>query len=69
MNLDLKATLDHLGLQAEAMIDDVYEIFRRRVREGRGLTPEATHKLAKGRVWTGARPVLYLARYNSEKFN
>lgn len=69
MNLDCKATLDHPDLQAEAMIDDVYETFRRRVAEGRGLTPEATHQLTKGRVWTGARSVSYLARYNPVKFN
>lgn len=36
------------------MVEDVYQTFRRRVSEGRGLTAEATHAVSKGRVWTGA---------------
>ncbi|PSC67477.1 malonyl-acyl carrier mitochondrial [Micractinium conductrix] len=37
----------------EALIDDVYATFKQRVAEGRGLSPEAVARLAKGRVWTG----------------
>ena len=33
---------------------DVYELFVKRVSEGRGMTPEAVDNIAQGRVWTGA---------------
>ena len=33
---------------------DIYELFVKRVSEGRGMTPEAVDNIAQGRVWTGA---------------
>lgn len=38
----------------EAMLDRVYEDFTRKVAEGRGMSREDVHSVAKGRVWTGA---------------
>ena len=32
----------------------MYETFTSRVAQGRGLTPEHVHDVARGRVWTGA---------------
>ena len=40
--------------RADAQLDRVYELFVRRVAEGRGLPAEDVHLVAKGRVWTGA---------------
>jgi protease-4 len=37
----------------EAGLDDVYDTFTSRVADGRGLTPEHVHAVARGRVWTG----------------
>ncbi|GAA4227439.1 protease-4 [Streptosporangium album] len=37
-----------------AWLDRVYDDFVNKVAEGRGLTRERAHELAKGRVWTGA---------------
>ncbi len=36
-------------------LDVVYEDFKRRVADGRGLTMEQVEELAQGRVWTGTR--------------
>ena len=33
---------------------DIYELFTNRVATGRGMTQEAVHEIAQGRVWTGA---------------
>lgn len=41
----------------EKQIDTIYDEFLRRVAEGRGLTADATRKVAKGRVWSGADAV------------
>jgi protease IV len=38
----------------EAMLDKVYDDFTRRVADGRGMSREAVHDVARGRVWTGA---------------
>lgn len=38
----------------EAWLDRVYDDFLGKVAEGRGLTRERAHELARGRVWTGA---------------
>ncbi len=38
----------------EAQLDDIYDTFTGRVAEGRGLTREQVHQVARGRVWTGA---------------
>ncbi|MFJ2030241.1 signal peptide peptidase SppA [Streptosporangium sp. NPDC087985] len=37
-----------------AWLDRVYDDFVNKVAEGRGLSRERAHELAKGRVWTGA---------------
>ncbi len=37
----------------DAMLDDIYGYFTRTVAEGRGMTVERVHEIAKGRVWTG----------------
>lgn len=36
-----------------ALMDEVYDTFSRRVAEGRHMTPEQVEKVARGRVWTG----------------
>lgn len=36
-------------------MQDVYDLFLRRVAEGRGLEPAQAEKVAGGRVWSGAR--------------
>lgn len=33
---------------------DIYDLFTNRVATGRGMTQEAVHEIAQGRVWTGA---------------
>ncbi len=38
-------------------IERMYEQFLGRVAEGRGMTTEAVHEVAKGRVWTGTQAV------------
>ena len=35
------------------MIDTMYQTFLTRVAEGRGMTIDAVHEIAQGRVWTG----------------
>jgi protease-4 len=35
-------------------LDHIYADFTGKVAEGRGMTPERVHELARGRVWTGA---------------
>ncbi|GAA4127685.1 signal peptide peptidase SppA [Actinomadura keratinilytica] len=37
-----------------ASLDRIYEDFTAKVAEGRGLSRERVHELARGRVWTGA---------------
>ncbi len=39
----------------QALVDHIYEDFKKKVGEGRGLTPEQVEEVAKGRVWTGTR--------------
>jgi len=36
------------------MIDTMYHTFLSRVAQGRGMTIDAVHEIAQGRVWTGA---------------
>src|SRR3954452_13684132 len=38
----------------EAWLDRVYADFTAKVAEGRGMTQDAVHEVARGRVWTGA---------------
>ena len=40
--------------QIKTYLDGVYDEFVGRVAEGRGMTRDEAHELAKGRVWTGA---------------
>ena len=35
--------------------EQMYEIFLKRVSDGRGMTRDEVHKVAQGRVWTGTR--------------
>lgn len=35
-------------------LGEIYDIFLRRVAEGRGLDPEAVERIAQGRIWSGA---------------
>jgi protease-4 len=37
------------------LIEDIYDNFVAGVAAGRGLTPEAVEKIAKGRIWTGTQ--------------
>ncbi len=37
----------------QEMVDEGYELFLKRVGEGRGMNREETNKVAQGRVWTG----------------
>ena len=39
----------------EAMLDDIYDQFITKVSAGRGLTPQETEEIARGRVWTGGQ--------------
>lgn len=48
--------MDHNGLQKEIMqngTDTMYNIFLSRVAQGRGMTKDAVHEIAQGRVWSG----------------
>jgi protease-4 len=38
----------------DAFLDAVYDDFTAKVADGRGMTREAVHEVARGRVWTGA---------------
>ena len=38
-------------------IENIYTIFKKRVTDGRGLSPEAVENIAQGRVWTGKQAV------------
>ncbi|GAA0329908.1 signal peptide peptidase SppA [Actinoallomurus spadix] len=40
--------------RVNTFLDRVYDDFVGKVAEGRGLSPERVHDLARGRVWTGA---------------
>ncbi len=46
-------TDDERAVLAE-WLDDVYAVFVGKVAEGRGMTREAVHEVARGRVWTGS---------------
>lgn len=38
----------------ERWLDRVYDDFTTKVAQGRGMSPDAVHEVARGRVWTGA---------------
>ena len=37
----------------QAGLDEIYETFTSRVAQGRDMTPDQVHEVARGRVWTG----------------
>lgn len=41
--------------RASAQIDEIYNLFKAGVAEGRNMTVEAVEKIAQGRVWSGAQ--------------
>lgn len=43
------------GTVIQEGVDEIYEIFLKRVGEGRGMTRDEAHAVAQGRVWTGAK--------------
>lgn len=50
--------MEHNGLQKEILqngTDTMYNIFLTRVSQGRGMTKDAVHAVAQGRVWSGDR--------------
>ncbi len=52
--------MDHNELQKEILqngTDTMYNIFLNRVAQGRGMTKDAVHKVAQGRVWSGDKAV------------
>ncbi|QZE13321.1 signal peptide peptidase SppA [Halosquirtibacter laminarini] len=46
----------HKGM-LETYINKGYDLFIQRVAEGRGMTKEAVHKIARGRVWSGQEAI------------
>ncbi len=36
-------------------VDEIYDIFLKRVADGRGISKDAVHEVAQGRVWTGTQ--------------
>ncbi len=46
--------LDSERERLEQWLDRIYDDFTGRVAQGRGMTRDAVHEVAKGRVWTGA---------------
>ena len=43
------------GALIQQGVDEIYEIFLKRVGEGRGMTRDEAHAVAQGRVWTGTK--------------
>ncbi len=41
----------------QAGVMEIYEVFLKRVAEGRNMTRDAVHEIAQGRVWTGDKAV------------
>jgi protease-4 len=54
MNLDHRLTQEELQTSTER-IEEMYELFLRRVAETRNKTRDQVHEMAQGRVWPGAR--------------
>ena len=52
MTTNRKLTEDEMSLIQEG-VDDIYDLFKSRVAEGRGMTKEEVGVIARGRVWTG----------------
>ncbi|MDB4682459.1 signal peptide peptidase SppA [Crocinitomicaceae bacterium] len=51
-SLNKKLSDEELKITQEE-VDDIYQLFLRRVGEGREMKVEDVHKIARGRVWTG----------------
>jgi protease IV len=45
---------DDQRARLDTLLDHIYADFVGKVAEGRGMTPDAVHEVARGRVWTGA---------------
>lgn len=43
------------GQIIQESVEEIYETFLKRVSEGRGMTRDAVHEIAQGRVWTGLK--------------
>ena len=52
MTTNRKLTEDELAL-IQTNVDEIYDQFKSRVAEGRGMTKEQVDVVARGRVWTG----------------
>lgn len=52
MTTNRKLTEDEMTLIQEG-VDDIYDLFKTRVAEGREMTKEAVNAVGRGRVWTG----------------
>ena len=46
---------EHGKARLQAWLDWVYEDFKQRVAEGRGMSAEEVEKVARGRIWSGER--------------
>lgn len=51
-SLNKKLSDEELKITQEE-VDEIYQLFLRRVGEGRDMKTEDVHKIARGRVWTG----------------
>lgn len=43
------------GQYIQESVEDVYEVFKTRVSEGRGISKDSVHAIAQGRVWLGTK--------------
>ncbi|TSJ40177.1 signal peptide peptidase SppA [Fluviicola chungangensis] len=53
LSTNRKLTPEEVSL-IQTEVDQIYTQFKKRVADGRGLTVAQVHKIARGRVWTGA---------------
>lgn len=53
LSTNRKLTPEEVSL-IQTEVDQIYIQFKKRVADGRGLTVAQVHKIARGRVWTGA---------------
>jgi protease-4 len=50
----LRAFTEEEWERLNVWLDRIYDDFTAKVAEGRGLSPDRVHEIARGRVWTGA---------------
>jgi protease-4 len=55
LNLSSPPLSDDTAQWLDREVQEVYQLFLRRVAEGRGVEPAAIDAVAQGRVWTGAQ--------------